>query len=398
MNVATLARALTVLSLKSVRDAATFLEQPTSSVADALEQLESLIALQLTYMMKSKISLTPAGEELYSRLPEFIKLFKNFLFKLSYNKINTDNNILYHSARFPLSLSYLERFIVIVDNGSIQSSALILNVPQPSLSRQVRQAEERLGYELLQRSGKGCLPTEDGLKFYWASHAIIQKIHSLTSHAGKRFAQANRGIRFGTIMPISHESNLTAYLSHLLSRWHILYPGQNLSMECKSAGDLLYDLQSSHFDIIITDTMVSDNSLENRLIFSSEIVIAGKKNTFSQNFNLSDILSSHPIAVPSLKSGLRLKIIQALEDELPAGLGDSTTVEVDALPVMLRLIMDNDYLSFVPLEIIKKLSLHMSWVHLSKKPKITFYMIWKKNPRAIDAAERIYNILQPVLN
>ena len=68
-----------------------------------------------------------------------------------------------------MDLRQLEYFVRVAELGSFSRAALALDVAQPALSRQVRLLEVELRQNLLQRHGRGAVPTEAGLPIMEAS-------------------------------------------------------------------------------------------------------------------------------------------------------------------------------------------------------------------------------------
>ena len=58
-----------------------------------------------------------------------------------------------------MDLKQLEYFARVVEEGSISKAAAALNLSQPSVSRQINLLEEELGQKLLERTGRGVVPT-----------------------------------------------------------------------------------------------------------------------------------------------------------------------------------------------------------------------------------------------
>ena len=61
-----------------------------------------------------------------------------------------------------MDLRQLEYFVAVIDSGSFSRAAVVLNLTQPSLSRQIALLEAELGQRLLVRTGHGTTPTEAG--------------------------------------------------------------------------------------------------------------------------------------------------------------------------------------------------------------------------------------------
>jgi LysR family transcriptional regulator, nitrogen assimilation regulatory protein len=72
-----------------------------------------------------------------------------------------------------LNLRQLETFVKVAELGSFSKAALILNIAQPALSRQVRLLETELRENLLLRTGRGVVLTEAGKRLYEHSIGVL---------------------------------------------------------------------------------------------------------------------------------------------------------------------------------------------------------------------------------
>jgi DNA-binding transcriptional LysR family regulator len=68
----------------------------------------------------------------------------------------------------------LAAFCAVVDRRSFSQAAERLGVTQPAVSLQVRTLEERLGQQLLDRSGRSVEPTEAGRRLYRSAQRMLQ--------------------------------------------------------------------------------------------------------------------------------------------------------------------------------------------------------------------------------
>ncbi|MCC6172290.1 MAG: LysR family transcriptional regulator [Burkholderiaceae bacterium] len=78
-----------------------------------------------------------------------------------------------------MNLKQLEYFVHVAELGSFSKAALVLDVAQPALSRQVRALETDLRETLLLRNGRGVRLTEAGRRLFEHSVGILQMV----SHA-----------------------------------------------------------------------------------------------------------------------------------------------------------------------------------------------------------------------
>ena len=75
-----------------------------------------------------------------------------------------------------MNLKQLEYFVRVAELGSFSKAALILNIAQPALSRQVRLLETDLHVTLLTRNGRGVVLTEPGQRLFDHSVGILQLV------------------------------------------------------------------------------------------------------------------------------------------------------------------------------------------------------------------------------
>jgi len=85
-----------------------------------------------------------------------------------------------------MNLRQLEYFVRVAELGSFSKAALVLNIAQPALSRQVRLLETDLHVNLLTRNGRGVVLTEVGQRLFDHSVGILQ----LVARAGEDIAAA----------------------------------------------------------------------------------------------------------------------------------------------------------------------------------------------------------------
>jgi len=78
-----------------------------------------------------------------------------------------------------MNLKQLEYFVQVAELGSFSKAAVVLDVAQPALSRQVRGLETELRQQLFLRNGRGVALTDAGKRLFDHSVAVLQ----LVAHA-----------------------------------------------------------------------------------------------------------------------------------------------------------------------------------------------------------------------
>jgi LysR family nitrogen assimilation transcriptional regulator len=75
-----------------------------------------------------------------------------------------------------MNLKQLEYFVSVAELGSFSKAAVVLDIAQPALSRQVRALEIDLRETLLLRNGRGVTITEAGQRLFEHSVGILQQV------------------------------------------------------------------------------------------------------------------------------------------------------------------------------------------------------------------------------
>jgi DNA-binding transcriptional LysR family regulator len=79
----------------------------------------------------------------------------------------------------------LAAFCEVVERRSFSDAATRLGVTQPAVSQQVRALEQRLGTQLLDRSGRRVEPTEAGLRLYRGAQRLLAMEEQLLEELGE---------------------------------------------------------------------------------------------------------------------------------------------------------------------------------------------------------------------
>ena len=73
-----------------------------------------------------------------------------------------------------LNLDQLRAFLEVVECGSFSAAARRLNLSQPAVSLQIRELEQRLGVQLVERLGKQAHATAPGRELVVAAQGIYE--------------------------------------------------------------------------------------------------------------------------------------------------------------------------------------------------------------------------------
>lgn len=86
-----------------------------------------------------------------------------------------------------MELRHLRYFVAVAEEENVSRAALRLHVSQPSLSRQIRDLEDELGFELLERTAKSIRLTDAGRTFLTESREVLRRVEKAVA-AARRIA------------------------------------------------------------------------------------------------------------------------------------------------------------------------------------------------------------------
>lgn len=107
-----------------------------------------------------------------------------------------------------MNLKQLEYFVHVAELGSFSKAALVLDIAQPALSRQVRALETDLRETLLLRNGRGVALTEAGRRLFEHGTAILQSVAAARSDMGASRDEPTGRITVGLPPTLSRQLTL----------------------------------------------------------------------------------------------------------------------------------------------------------------------------------------------
>ena len=202
-------------------------------------------------------------------------------------------------------------FIVVSEQRSFSRAVEILDVSQPSLSRQIQLLETELKQHLLRRTGRGVEPTEAGLRFL--HHA--KTIHKLATYARQdlqSFRSSVQGkVRLG--MPPRIARRLTPHLVH---QFRALFPDSSITIAEGLSSEMREWLIKDRVDLALLYDPPASVLMSCESIYREELVLAytrtyrpvpPKKIKVTQ-------LGLYPLVLPSAPNTIRALVDNTCRD------------------------------------------------------------------------------------
>jgi LysR family cyn operon transcriptional activator len=154
-------------------------------------------------------------------------------------------------------LRHLKYLLAVADHGNFSRAAQALHVSQPTLSQQIKQLEENLGAELLDRSARVIRPTDAGAAYIEYARKVMRDLE-----AANRAIHDVKDLSRGTLR-LAMTPTFMAYLAGpLIREFRSLYPGIRLSLFELSLDEIEARLADDSLDLAIAFTGVRDPDIE----------------------------------------------------------------------------------------------------------------------------------------
>jgi DNA-binding transcriptional LysR family regulator len=82
-----------------------------------------------------------------------------------------------------VELRHLRYYVAVAEEENVSKAALKLHVSQPALSRQIRDLEEEMGFDLLERAAKSVSLTEAGKVFFKEAAQVLKRVDEAVEKA-----------------------------------------------------------------------------------------------------------------------------------------------------------------------------------------------------------------------
>jgi DNA-binding transcriptional LysR family regulator len=165
------------------------------------------------------------------------------------------------------SLHTLAIFLAVVEHGTMTAAAEAEGISQPAISAQVKVLERFFGTLLLQRDGRGVVPTTTGQ----AVADYARRILALADEMN-RAVQDLEGLQTGRLVIGASSTVGEELLPMHLSRFHAAHPGIALEVRIGNTGEITTAVAQRELDFAFVGRPPEGNELEAEPIFADEVV------------------------------------------------------------------------------------------------------------------------------
>jgi DNA-binding transcriptional LysR family regulator len=156
----------------------------------------------------------------------------------------------------PTDLNDTFAFVKVVEGGSFTAAARELRLPKTTVSRKIRELEQRLGAQLLHRTTRRLGLTEAGTLYFQHCKDIAQALIDAEAAVGQL-----QGNPRGTLRVTSSYSLMATMIAPLLGEFRALYPEVNIDLVLSHQ---TLDLVEAEIDIALRMGTLPDSSMAAR--------------------------------------------------------------------------------------------------------------------------------------
>lgn len=247
-----------------------------------------------------------------------------------------------------ISIQQMQYILAVSDHRHFQRASEVCFVTQPTLSMQIKKAEEEFGFAIFDRSTNPLSLTTFGIELIPILREIInelEKIPKLTKTMSGTYIEK---IRIGIIPTIS------AYLiSDMFDKWMEVLPQIQLSIQELKSEELLIAIAKKEIDLAILAGPIHQNNLRTIPLFREEIKVY-LPSIENQSIFSTQLENLHPWLL-SKGNCLRTQMINfcGLKDDN----SDNWNYEGGNLEMLLRMVDSKGGYSLIPEEYQRVLNL-----------------------------------------
>ena len=186
-----------------------------------------------------------------------------------------------------INFSQLRSFHAVAKTNSITLASKLLNISQPTITKQIQLLEEFYSINVINRHARGVTLTDLGKKLF----EITSKIFELEEQAIQLFS-SNLNIHKGTLVT---GTSGTYYIIKLIKEFKKLHPGIDLKIVSSNSNEILDKLYSFQIDLGVIGKPPTENFKSDLYhipyLKQKIVIIAGKGNKFynTQSIKLNQL-------------------------------------------------------------------------------------------------------------
>ncbi len=230
-----------------------------------------------------------------------------------------------------ITFRQLRALVAVADELHFRRAAAKINVSQPALSGQIKELEDRLGVQLLERSRSSVLMTPAGKDVVERARIILRDVTELVESAGHAQRKFIGTVKIGSLPTVG-----PYLLPPIIPTIHKRYPALKMYVRDGLQEPLVRDLRAGQFDALIVPIPIEDGDFRVAPLFQERLevampddhTLAGRKSLERGDLRGQDVLVLEP------GHRLRDQVVQVCEQSGAMILADYEGTSLDAIRQM----------------------------------------------------------------
>jgi LysR family cyn operon transcriptional activator len=238
-------------------------------------------------------------------------------------------------------LRHIRYLNAVAEFGSFTRAAQALHVSQPALSQQIRELEERLGAQLLDRSGRQIRPTDMGRAYLERARRALSELEE-----GARAIRDVEDLSTGSLR-LGVTPSVAAYLIAPLSqRFWARYPGITLSISVSAQEEMEPALMQDALDLGIGFGDLPSDDIEATPLHVERVglIVSAKRPRTRKILSAAEV-AAMPLALLDSSFSTRRIVDRFFREQ---GLRPHIAVESNSLLALMELIRLSDLATILP--------------------------------------------------
>ncbi|MFC5472775.1 transcriptional regulator CynR [Paraherbaspirillum soli] len=240
-------------------------------------------------------------------------------------------------------IRHIRYLLAVVEHRNFTRAAEALYVSQPTLSQQIRQLEDELGVQLLDRSGRTVRATDAGEAYIAYARRALREFE-----AGERAVHDVRDLTRGTLR-LATTPTFTSYLvGPLIARFNASYPGISLLIKEMPLDTIESALAADEVDLGIAFSKVRSAEIDCHPLFVEKLsVVVGVDHPFAQRAAAiaPKDLEQEPLALLTADFATRSYVDAYLQKQ---GIAPKIVIEANTINAIVEIVRRGSMATILP--------------------------------------------------
>ncbi len=209
-----------------------------------------------------------------------------------------------------MNFHQLNTFITVYNLRSFTRAAEELGLSQPTISEQIKNLEEAIGFRLFDRLGRSVIPTKEADLLYPKVIEILEEVRGLKDYISEETRKVEGLIKFGaSTIPGTY------ILPVLAARFRQLYPDVSFEIEVSDSEVITEKVKNHELLIGFTGAIMDNEKIDSKPFYKDRLVIAGSSKLITKDRITSQELLVMPFVLREKGSGTRRTMERFLESK-----------------------------------------------------------------------------------